>query len=180
MLRVVALDLGDLLKVLEDWPVADQLNVIEAHHARLTEIDRAVARKDVDDRLADRLPDCAAPALIERLGDLPVGVRRWTGRQPEWIRTFDTSEIRSKISHTASYRPLPPLTAKHRIDLLRRGDTLSRGIHDLRTAVCTIAADENIRMVLGPRELSAGALSNRHDHHVARYCFAAVGGPHLD
>src|SRR3989449_5898144 len=151
MLRVVALDLGDLLKVLEDWPVADQLNVIEAHHARLTEIDRAVARKDVDDRLADRLPDRAAPALVECLGDLAVGVRRRARRQPEWIRAFDTSEIHSKISHTASYRPLPPLTAKHHIDLSCCRDALSRGIHDLRSAVCTIATDENFRMVLGPR-----------------------------
>jgi len=66
------------------------------------------------------------------------------------------------------------------IDLFRCRNTLSRRIHDLRSAVCAIAADENIRTVLGPRELRTGALSNRDDHHVARNCFAAVGGPDLD
>src|SRR3989442_10234142 len=102
MLRVVALDLGDLLKVLEDWPVADQLNVIEAHHARLTEVDRAVARKDVDDRLADRLPDRAAPALVEFLGDLAVRVRPRARRGPKGGGTLDPREVGSEISHWAS------------------------------------------------------------------------------
>src|SRR5467141_3161813 len=128
MLRVVALDLGDLLKVLEDWPVADQLNVIEAHHARLTEVDRAVARKDVDDRLADRLPDRAAPALVECLGDLTVGVRRRAGREPERIRGSDAREVRSKIGHRSAFRESAwrpaPLLPPHAQSPLRHSHNL--------------------------------------------------------
>src|ERR1043165_7043936 len=84
--RIIPLDLGDLLQVVGDRAIADQLDVVEAHHPVLAEVHRAVAREDVDDGLADRLPDGAAPAGVERLGDLAVGVRRRAGREPKRIR----------------------------------------------------------------------------------------------
>src|SRR5262245_55681353 len=115
MLRVVTLDLRDLPEILGDRTIADQLDVVEAHHAVLSEIDRAVAREDIDDRLADRLPHRAAPALIERFGDLSVGVRWGTGREPEGIGRLDACETRSEISHgflpafdLSSSPPRPP------------------------------------------------------------------------
>src|SRR3982074_2263133 len=98
MVRVVALDLGDLLEVLGDRPVADQLDVVEPHHAVLAEVDRPVAREDVDDRLADGFPDRAPPALIEGFRDLTVRIGRRTRSQPEWIRRLDPREVGSEIS----------------------------------------------------------------------------------
>jgi len=99
MLRVVTLDLGDFLEVFGDRPVADELDVVEAHHPVLPEVHGTVAREDIDDRLADGLPDRAAPALVECFGDLAVGVRGGPGRQPEWIRGLDPREVGSDISH---------------------------------------------------------------------------------
>src|SRR6266849_923716 len=104
MLWIIALDLGDLFQIVGNRPVADELDVVEAHHARGAEVDGAVAGEDVDDRLADRFPDRAAPALVERLGDLAVGVRRRAGREPEGIGALDAREVRSKISHWSAFR----------------------------------------------------------------------------
>src|SRR6266852_6518470 len=65
------------------------------------------------------------------------------------------------------------------MDLLRRGDAFGRCVHDFRSAIRAVAARENPGIVLRPRECR-GALANRHDHHVARNCLAALGGAHFD
>src|SRR6266581_450455 len=57
VLRIIPLHLGDLFEVLGDGPVTDQLDVVEAHHAVLAEVYRAVTGEDIDDRLTDRFPD---------------------------------------------------------------------------------------------------------------------------
>src|SRR5438874_885617 len=70
MFRIIALDFRDLFEVVGNRPVADELDVVEAHHPVLAEIDRAATREDVDDRLADRFPDGPAPTLVVCLGHL--------------------------------------------------------------------------------------------------------------
>src|SRR5882762_883165 len=103
MLRVVTLDVGNFLEVFGDRPVADELDVVEAHHPVLAEVYGTVAREDIDDRLADGLPDRAAPALIERPGDLAVLVRGGPGCEPEGIWALDTCEVSSEISHWSAF-----------------------------------------------------------------------------
>ena len=49
-------------------------------------VDRGIARGDVDDRIADRFPDHAAPAGLERAMRLVSGVGRRTGGDPKRIR----------------------------------------------------------------------------------------------
>jgi len=71
-------------------------------------------------------------------------------------------------------------TSQHVIYPLRRGNSLRRGIHDFRPAIRAIATDENLRMVLGPRELGPRPLSDRDDHHVARNRLAAAVRPNLE
>ena len=99
MFRIIALDFRDLFEVVGNRPVADELDVVEAHHARGAEVDGAIAREHVDDGLADGFPDRATPAFIEGLGNLPVGVG-WRARgKPERVRAADAREGGSKISH---------------------------------------------------------------------------------
>src|SRR5712664_5032848 len=70
-------------------------------------------------------------------------------------------------------------TLQHIIYLLRRRDTFGGGIDDLRPTVGAVAAGKDSWIVLRHHHASF-SLSNRDDDHVARNCFATVGGPHLD
>ena len=65
----------------------------------LLQIDRAVARAGVDDRLADRFPDRAAPAGVERAHDLPAGVRGRPGGQPERVGAGDSGKVDFQVCH---------------------------------------------------------------------------------
>ena len=99
VLRVALLDLGDLAQVHRERTIGDELDVVEPHHALPVQIHRRVARRDVDDRVAERLPHRAAPAGVERAHDLVAGVRRRRRRQPERIRRLDARQIHLQISH---------------------------------------------------------------------------------
>src|SRR3989442_8498337 len=68
---------------------------------------------------------------------------------------------------------------QHLMDPLRRCNAFRRGIHNLRSTIRAIAASEDPSIVARYHQASL-SLSNRDDHHVARNCFAAGGGPHLD
>src|SRR5438105_15340747 len=99
MFRIIALDFRDLFEIVGNRPVADVLDIVEAHHTRGAEVDGAIAREHVDDGLADGFPDRATPAFIEGLGNLPVGVG-WRARgKPKGVWATDAREGGSKISH---------------------------------------------------------------------------------
>ena len=103
----VALDLPDLVEIGLQRPVGDQLDIVEADHAAVVAVYRAVARSaHVDDRriLAKRLPHRAAPARLEGPVDVVGLVRRRCRREPERIRRANTEEFRSQVSH--SFAPL--------------------------------------------------------------------------
>ena len=94
------LDPGDFSEIHFQRAIGDQLDIIEAHHLSPVVIDRAIARRDVDDRLArDRLPDRAAPAGVERAADLVFGIGRRGGGQPERIRRLDAAEFDRQVGH---------------------------------------------------------------------------------
>ena len=89
VLRIALLHLGDLAQIHFERTVGDQLDVVQAHHALAVPIDRRIARTDVDDRLAERLPDRAAPAGVEGAHHLIAAIGGRSGSQPERIRAPD-------------------------------------------------------------------------------------------
>ncbi len=94
------LDPRDLLEIHLERAIGDQFDIIESHHFSSVVIDGAVARRDVDDRLArQRLPDRATPAGVERATDLVFGVGRRTGCQPERVRRLDAAEFDRQVGH---------------------------------------------------------------------------------
>src|SRR5690606_6413983 len=103
--RPEALDLGDLPQVHLERPVGDQLDVVDREELLAAHLERAVAVADVQDGVADRLPDGAAPAVLEGLVDLVGGVRGRRRGQPEGVRRPHPREHRSQVSHI---RLLPP------------------------------------------------------------------------
>ena len=89
MVRIRLLDAGDLAQVVVERAVGDEFDVVEAEQLSAVVVDAAVARGDVDDRLeAERLPDGAAPAGVERPADLVLGVGRRRRREPERVRAL--------------------------------------------------------------------------------------------
>ena len=106
----VALDLLDLVEIDLQWPVGDQLDVGEAHHAQATDLERAVARGGVDDRrsiLAQGLPHRAAPACLEGAHDVVGLVGRRRGGKPERVGRLDAGEARAEVSHGQFPSDLP-------------------------------------------------------------------------
>src|ERR1700761_1193501 len=89
MLRVAAFYFFDLAEVGFDGPVADELDVVEAHHLCAVVVDGGVTRGDVGDGLADGLPDGAAPACVEGAHDLLAAVGGRSGGEPERIEALD-------------------------------------------------------------------------------------------
>src|SRR5579885_1012343 len=82
---------GDFAKVDVERAVGDELDVVEAHHALAVEIDGGIARRDVDDGLAEGFPDGAAPAGVESAHDLFAAIGGRSGGEPEGIGGMDFS-----------------------------------------------------------------------------------------
>ena len=97
--RPFPLDLLDLAQIDLDRPVRNQLDVGEAGHPGAVVLHRAVARRGVDDRLADGLPDDSAPACPEGAFDIVVFVRRRGGSQPKRVGRFDPDKVGSQVGH---------------------------------------------------------------------------------
>ena len=102
VVRIALLDLGDLAEVGVDGAVADELDVVEAHHALAVPIDGGVARGDIDDGFADGLPDGAAPAGVEGAHDLLAAIGGRAGGEPEGVGAADAGEIGGEVSHGLS------------------------------------------------------------------------------
>ena len=113
----VALDLLDLAQVDVERPVGDQLDVVEADHALVGGMQRAVARADIHDRrvFAQRLPDHAAPARLEGAHDVVFLVGRRRGGQPERIGRLDADEVGAKVGHVGSPFPAVRYFAPRRV-----------------------------------------------------------------
>jgi hypothetical protein len=99
--RIALFHFRDFPNIHFGGPVADELDIGEAHHLRAVVLQSAVSRGCVDDRLANRFPDGAAPSGVKRKHDLPARIRRRAGRQPEWVRRFDAAELYAQVSHVA-------------------------------------------------------------------------------
>ena len=125
VLRIALLDLGDLAQVDFERPVGDELDVVEAHHALAVPIDGGVARGDVDDGLAEGLPDGAAPAGVEGAHHLIAAIGGRTGGQPEGIGAADarrswwsdqpcsaSSHARMPARRVCRRPPRPPLRGR--------------------------------------------------------------------
>ena len=96
---VLALDLADLAQVDLERPVGDELDVVEADHARAVHVQRAEAARGVDDRVAERLPHRPAPAEVEGAHHLLARVRGRGTREPERVRALDAGEIDGEVGH---------------------------------------------------------------------------------
>src|SRR5690606_22274884 len=94
--RPVALDLLDLAQIGLEVAVGDELDIVEAEQTPVRAPDRAVARPvDVDDRrprLAQRLPDNAAPPRLESAHDVVFLVGRRRRGEPERVWRLDADE----------------------------------------------------------------------------------------
>src|SRR5262249_34025424 len=93
VLRPALLDLSDFAEVRLNRAVADELDVVETHHARRAEIHGGIARGNVDNGIADGLPNDAAPPSFEGTVTLVSRVGRRAAGDPKGIRRFDTSKI---------------------------------------------------------------------------------------
>src|SRR5690349_9477222 len=99
MARKPLLDLRDFAEIGFDRAITDQLDIIEPDHSLMLVVDRSISRCGVDDRLANGLPDGAAPSCLKGLHDLIPGVGRRTRGEPKWIRRSDSAEIDAEIRH---------------------------------------------------------------------------------
>ena len=86
VIRPTLFHFRDLAEVGLGRAVADQLDVVQADHAHVAVVDRGVARGDIEDRVADRFPDDAAPAGFEGAMGLVSGVAGRPGGDPERVR----------------------------------------------------------------------------------------------
>src|ERR1700755_3403184 len=86
MLRISPLDLCDLLEIDLRGPVGDEFNIIEPHHAPPPPIDRRIARTNIRDGRANRLPHRAAPTGIKRPHYLLAAICRRSRGKPERIQ----------------------------------------------------------------------------------------------
>ena len=168
VVRVAPLDLGDLGEV--DVSIGRSLisSMLEMPTIRRPPIvERAQARGDVRDRLADRLPDDAAPTRVERPGDHLAVVRDGAGGQPERVRTADAGHVGEQVHARARSSPpggrddARPAEAE-RVDDRARGELAGLdGVHDLGTAVGDVADRPDLR-IGGPARRRVG------DRHAVR------------
>jgi hypothetical protein len=102
-IRPLALELLDLDQIDLEGAVGDQLDVVEAGHARALVRHRPIARAGVDDRriLAQRLPDSTTPARPEGALDVVFLVGRRRRSQPERVGRLDAGDGATQIGHDA-------------------------------------------------------------------------------
>ncbi len=93
VLRVLLFDLGDLAEVALEGPVRDELDIVEADRVGATIAETTEAARDVLNRLAERLPNRATPAVVKRAHDLVAGVGRGRRGEPERIGRFDPRTV---------------------------------------------------------------------------------------
>src|SRR5215472_18211657 len=122
MLRIAALYFFDLAEVDFDGAVADELDVVKAHHLLTVPVDGGVARADVSDGLADGLPDGAAPACVEGAHDLLAAVGGRSGGEPEGIEALDAGErgLEGGVRHFVLRAAMRPLRCLHACRRRRR------------------------------------------------------------
>src|SRR6185437_13419324 len=111
VLRIAALYFFDLAEVDFDGAVADELDVVQAHHFLSVVVDGGVARADVGDGLSDGLPDGAAPACVEGAHDLLAAVGGRSGGEPEGVEALDAGEggLEGWARHSLLPRSMQPL-----------------------------------------------------------------------
>src|SRR5438270_2744320 len=113
MLRIPPLHLRDLPQIDPNRPIRDELNIIESHHSPPLPINRRVARTDIRNWLANRLPHGPAPPRIERPHHLLPTVGRRSRCQPERVQARNPTKIsfkcRVRFGHAA-----PPATRRSR------------------------------------------------------------------
>src|SRR5258708_36553510 len=66
VLRKTLLYFSNLPEVDVNRAVADELDIIEAHHALILKVYRPITGTGIDNRFADRLPDRSTPSRFER------------------------------------------------------------------------------------------------------------------
>src|SRR5712692_6171772 len=100
MVRISLLDFGDLAQIHVQRTVRDELDIVKPHHPDAVPVDRRVARRDVNDRLAQCLPDGSAPSGVKGAHHLLAAIG-WRPRgEPERIGRMDTAgESGGKIWH---------------------------------------------------------------------------------
>jgi hypothetical protein len=75
-----------LAEIRFDGAIADEFDVVQAHHSYAIQIDGTVARGSISNRIANRFPDRATPTRLERAHDLATGVGGRPGGEPERVR----------------------------------------------------------------------------------------------
>ena len=115
VLRVAALYFFDLAKVDFDGAVADEFDVVEAHHLLAVVVDGGVARADIGDGFADGLPDGATPARVERAHDLLAAVGGRSGGEPERVEALDAGEggLEGCVRHSVLRESMLPSQCRH-------------------------------------------------------------------
>src|SRR5947208_3258566 len=93
MIRPVFFYLRNLAEIGFRRAITNKLDVIEARHARRPQVERRIPRRDIDDRIADGLPNNSTPSGLESAMALVTGVRWRTRRDPKRIRGFDAGEV---------------------------------------------------------------------------------------
>src|SRR5262249_16790658 len=99
VLRILLLRLVDLFEVRLERAIGDELDVVEARAADAADVRRAETRRDVLNRLTERLPHGAPPARFKRALQLARGVRRRRAREPERVRRLDAAAVRLETRH---------------------------------------------------------------------------------
>jgi len=115
---IAFLDVGNFPEIRLNGTVADQFDIVEPHYLRAVVIDRAVARRRIDDRIADRFPDRATPAGVKRFASpCPAGfVGGPDASQKDWEIPMPQNFIAGPSHASPRKKPLKPQmdTDKHR------------------------------------------------------------------
>ncbi len=94
--RIIGISLlavGHLPEIDLKRPVGDQLDIVEPDHPQRPLIESRKPRRNVDDRLAERLPHRPAPTGVKCTLDHRTHIRRRRRGEPERIWGFDPCEI---------------------------------------------------------------------------------------
>ena len=85
-IRPAIFDFFQFTKIRFGRAVADELDVVEADHARASQVKSGISGGHVRCWVADGFPNDAAPSRFEGPVGLVSGVRGWSGGKPEGIR----------------------------------------------------------------------------------------------